>query len=238
MTSSHAIGHFSVALYRITRQRQAPGGSVAGNGLLMSFQCGFFRLNATLVTSSAHSPILQIEIVRSARQHAFTPPKHSEPVTTSRPAGASPLTFTVCGLPGSLLVTVIVPAAGPKPVGAKRIGSASESPGPITSGKDSTSGAWNGAVAVIANTVTGQWPLLLSTSGLSANRPTQTLPKLPLSAIAMLRRGAGASPRTRTICGEAGSLLKMVIVPAFSPSASGAKRIGMSIESPTPSLIG
>src|SRR6516162_4963728 len=124
----------------MTRPRHAPGGRVAGKGLLISFQCGFFRLNATLVTCSGHSPMLQMEIVRSARQQAHTPPKQSEPVTTSRPAGASPLTFTVCGLPGSLLVTVIVPAAGPKPVGAKRIGKSSESPGAISSGNDRTLG--------------------------------------------------------------------------------------------------
>src|SRR5580658_196395 len=118
----------------MTTPRHAPGGSVAGKGLLISFQCGFLRLNATLVTSSAHSPMLQMESVRSARQQAFTPPKHSEPLTTRRPAGVSPLTLTMCGLLGSLLVTVIVPAAGPWLVGAKRIGKSIESPGPTTSG--------------------------------------------------------------------------------------------------------
>ena len=66
----------------------------------------------------------------------------------------------------SLLVTVITPAAGPKPVGAKRIGKSSESPGPINNGNDRTSGARNAADDdVTADTVTGQWPLLLSKSG-------------------------------------------------------------------------
>src|SRR5580658_10415026 len=97
----------------MTTPRHAPGGSVEGKGLLISFQCGFLRLNATLVTSSAHSPMLQMDSVRSARQQAFTPPKHSEPVTTRRPAGTCPLTCTVCGLSGSLLVIVIVPVAAP-----------------------------------------------------------------------------------------------------------------------------
>lgn len=91
---------------------------------------------------------------------------------------------------------------------------------------------------MIANTVTGQWPLLLSTSGSSAKLPTQTLPKLPLLAMARLRRGAGASPETLTTCGEAGSLLNTVIVPTFGPRLSGANRIGISIASPTSSLIG
>jgi hypothetical protein len=72
----------------------------------------------------------------------------------------------VCGEAGSLLVTVITPAVGPKLVGAKRVGKASESPGPINNGNDRTSGARNAADDdVTADTVTGQWPLLLSKSG-------------------------------------------------------------------------
>ena len=38
MTSSQDLGHFSVALYRIRTLRHEPGCSVAGNGLLISFQ--------------------------------------------------------------------------------------------------------------------------------------------------------------------------------------------------------
>src|SRR5438270_13779810 len=102
----------------MTRPRHAPACREAGKGLLISFQCGFLRLKATLVTRRAHSPMLQIEIVLSARQHALTPPKQRDPVTTRRPAGASPATCTMCGLPGSLLRIVISPVAGPIAVGA------------------------------------------------------------------------------------------------------------------------
>jgi hypothetical protein len=55
-----------------------------------------------------------------------------------------------------------------------------------------------------------------SKSGSSAKLPKQTLPKLPVFAMARLRRGVGASPKTRTICGEAGSLLVIVIVPGYN----------------------
>src|SRR4029077_16329417 len=74
MTNSQHLGHFSVALYRIKTLRHEPGCSVAGNGLLINFQCLLLRLNATLVTRSWQSPTLHIEMVRSPRQHAFTPP--------------------------------------------------------------------------------------------------------------------------------------------------------------------
>jgi hypothetical protein len=63
--------------------------------LLTIFQCRFFRLKATLVTWRSHSPVLQTESVRSAQQHAYTPPKHSDPVTVSLPAGAVPETVIV-----------------------------------------------------------------------------------------------------------------------------------------------
>src|SRR5712691_8398597 len=174
--------------------RHEPGCSVAGNGLLTSFQCGFFRLNLTLETCRGHSPTLQMASVRSARQHAFTPPKQSEPVTASLPDGASPVTANVCGLPGSPLVTVMVAAFGPKLAGAKRIGIVSELPGPMSKENDWTFGTRNSADEdEIAETVSGHGPLLLRMSGSSAKRPTQTLPKLPLLAMMRLRRGAGAS---------------------------------------------
>ena len=117
MTSSHALGHFSVALYRISTVRHDPGCSVAGNGLFTSFQCLLFRLNATLVTCSLQSPTLQIAIVRSPRQHAFTPPMQVEPVTASFPAGAFPKKATLFAPVGSSLVTVAVPDFAPKLAG-------------------------------------------------------------------------------------------------------------------------
>src|SRR5271165_6041053 len=103
----------------MTTDRQEPGCSVAGKGLLIDFQWRFVRLNATLETFSLQSPTLQIEIVRSSRQHARTPPKNVEPVTASLPAGALPETWIDRGPPGSLLSTVMrVPGGvGPRLVG-------------------------------------------------------------------------------------------------------------------------
>src|SRR5208337_95059 len=103
----------------MTRARHEPGRSVAGNGLLINFQCRFLRENATLETCSLQSPTLQIQITRSSRQHACTQPKNVEPVTASFPAGALPETPIDRGPLGSLLCTVMwVPAGvGPRPVG-------------------------------------------------------------------------------------------------------------------------
>src|SRR6516165_5973573 len=101
----------------MTTPRHEPGCSVAGNGLLTSFQCLLFRLNATLETWSLQSPTLQIAMVRSTRQQAGTAPKIVEPVTASFPAGAAPDTFTCFGPAGSLLLTVMVPKNAPIPVG-------------------------------------------------------------------------------------------------------------------------
>src|SRR5580700_217696 len=134
MTSSQARGHFSVALYRTTTPKHEPGRSVCGNGLLTSFQCLCFRLSTTPVTCKLHSPMLQIESVRSAAQQAFTPPKQREPVTTSLPGGASPETAIVLGLDGSSLATVMAAAFDPKLVGWKRIGISTASPAPIVKG--------------------------------------------------------------------------------------------------------
>src|ERR1035441_3566475 len=101
MTNSQHLGHFSVALYRIRTLRHEPGCSVAGNGLLINFQCLLLRLNATLVTYSLQSPTLQIEMVRSPAQHAFTPPMQVEPVTASFPEGTFPETATLLAPVGS-----------------------------------------------------------------------------------------------------------------------------------------
>src|SRR5579864_4666951 len=103
----------------MTTARHEPGCSVAGNGLLISLQWRLLRLKITLETCSRQSPALQIEIVRSSRQQARTPPKKVEPVTTNRPAGALPETAIERGPPGSLLFTVIkVPGGvGPSPDG-------------------------------------------------------------------------------------------------------------------------
>src|SRR5579859_4608414 len=124
-------------------------------------------------------------------------------------------------------------------VGAKRIGTYSESPGPISNGNDSASGTSKAPeVEVMLVTLTGHSPLLLMTNGCSAKWPTQTLPKPPRLPISRLRRGRGATPDTCTKWGEVGSLLSIRIVAAKLPTDFGAKRIGTSIESPTSSLIG
>ena len=82
-------------------------------------------------------------------------------------------------------------------------------------------------------------PLLVTISGSSANEPTQTSPKLPAFAMIRFALGAARTPETATTCGPAGSLLRMVIAPAFGPSgADGWKRMTTSIESPGPTRRG
>src|ERR1700722_20688981 len=115
----------------MTTGRHEPGCSVAGKGLFSNLQCRLLRLNRTLVTRRAQSPVLQTERVRSAQQHAFTPPKVVDPAIASFPEGASPETLTLIGLAGSSLVTVIVPVLEPKPRGLNRIGTGRASPGPM-----------------------------------------------------------------------------------------------------------
>src|SRR5215470_7482381 len=118
----------------MTIGRHEPGCSVAGNGLLSSFQRRLLRRKCTLVTLRAQSPVLQIDRVRSAQHPAFTPPNVVEPVTVSLPEGASPETLMLTGLAGSSLVTAIVAALAPKLSGLNRIGTDSASPDPIVIG--------------------------------------------------------------------------------------------------------
>src|ERR1700677_3306894 len=108
----------------MTKPRHEPGCKLAGKGLLISFQKGLLRLNSTLNMCRLQSPTLQMEIMRSAVQQAFTPPKHVEPVTASLPGGAVPDRATTWGPAGSSLKTVIEPDEEPSPVGAKRMGTA------------------------------------------------------------------------------------------------------------------
>jgi hypothetical protein len=163
-----------------------------------------------------------MEIVRSAQQHAVTPPKTVDPVTASSPEGALPFTAIVAGLAGSLLITVIVPETGPKPVGWNRIGTVSEPPAAMFNGYDSTSGTRNAVeFDVIASIVNVHLPLLFNTSGSSAKCPTQTFPKFPVSARIRFSFGVGALPDTATMLGLVGSLLKILIVPAKAPGPKG-----------------
>ena len=81
----------------MTSGRHEPGRSFAGKGLLSNLQRRLLRLKRTLVTSRAHSPVLQIERVRSAQHPTVTPPNVVEPETVSLPGGASPETLTLIG---------------------------------------------------------------------------------------------------------------------------------------------
>src|SRR5215475_12214003 len=81
-------------------------------------------------------------------------------------------------------------------------------------------------------------PLFVTIKGSSAKEPTQTLPKLPVFAMIRFALGGGAVPETRTVCGLAGSSLKIVITPDFAPKVEGWNRSATSIESPAPTTIG
>ena len=177
--------------------------------------------------------------VRCSQWQHFTPPKIVDPVIVSWPVGASPSTVIVCGLPGSLLVTVMLADLGPKLVGRKRIGAARKFPPAIRSGYDNTWGTRNsGDDDVIPLIVSAQWLLLFKISGSSEKDPTQTLPKCPVSAIIKLSRDVWATPVTRIVCGLAGSLLVTVSVAALLPGLVGSKRNGIDSESPAPTVNG
>src|SRR6516162_10269746 len=127
-----------------------------------------------------------MESVRSAQQHAFTPPKIVEPAIVSFPGGALPDTFSVTGPAGSSLLIVIVPDLAPKLAGSNRMGSGSPSPGPIVIGNESTCGTRkSGELEVIPVIVRVHLPLFVTISGSSKKDPTQTFPKFPV--LAMIR---------------------------------------------------
>ena len=142
-------------------------------------------LERDAVTWSAHSPTLQIEIVRSARQQALTPPKHSEPVTASLPAGASPLHLHLVRARGSFVVTVIVRRLGAelRRREADRHGQRVARCDQERVGERLRDDEVGATTRLMPDTVSGQWPLLFRISGSSANEPTQTLPKSPRSAM-------------------------------------------------------
>ena len=91
---------------------------------------------------------------------------------------------------------------------------------------------------VIPVTVRGQTPALPRVRGWSENVLRQTPPKLPGSARRVTSLGAGALPETWINFGLAGSLLKTVTIPAFTPKDVGRKRMGMSIDEPGPTVSG
>src|SRR5262245_4188903 len=105
-------------------------------------------------------------MVRSPRQHSFTPPMHVEPVTTSRPDGASPDTTTAFTPIGSSLVIVMEADLTPKLVGAKRSGITNDVPGAISSGYAITFGVTNSPDDdAMLKTVSVHRPLFCSVSG-------------------------------------------------------------------------
>src|SRR5271169_5495460 len=176
-----------------------------------------------------------MEMVRSALQHAWMPPKNVEPVTASWPDGASPVTAMDAGLAGSLLVMVTLAEAGPTLVGAKRIGSGTDSPGPMDIGYEMTCGTWKSADELVMPVIERtQAPLLFRIRGSSANEPTQAVPMFPLSAMARTSRGVGATPDTETVRGPSRSLLNNVSVALAPPTLEGWKRITISMVSPGP----
>src|SRR4026207_1396498 len=118
---------------------------MAGNGLLTRTKSGQGITKETLLTSRLHRPTLQMGMVFSLMNPAHTPPKSVEPVTRTSPEGTLPETETMrLGETGSVLPTTIVADLGPKaPLGWKRIGTATESPGWMTNGKFTTAGTMN-----------------------------------------------------------------------------------------------
>src|ERR1700734_2808181 len=90
----------------------------------------------------------------------------------------------------------------------------------------------SGELELIAVMVRVHAPVLQRVSGLSAMASTQVCPKLPELAIMSARRGDGAKPETETKAGLAGSLLKMVMVPAAGPVLLGWNLMGSRIEVP------
>src|SRR5450759_1571537 len=217
----------------MVRLRHDPACSVAGNGLLRIVQCEFFRLNPTELTWSLQSPTLQIAIVRSAQQCAFTPPNEVVPVTASLPDGTVPETPTVRFPAGSSLSISIVAAFAPAETGANRTGTSSEPPAAMVSGSAKTDGVQNsGDEELILVTVRTHLPLLAKVSDASRNDPMQTGPKSPALAIKVVSSGGGANPDTARLCGLAGSLLNSWTVPDRSPYAVGANRNVTSSASP------
>src|SRR5512133_3541188 len=174
MTSSQHFGPAQVGVNRMRTPRHDPGRMVAGNGLLtilnvaqhwserLSFLSSCLSsqsqssqsrqpaligsgLNATFVTWRSQSPLLQIEMVRSARWPRSTGPKWPLPVTTRCPLGAVPVRASVRGPAGSSLVTVNVADFAPKLVGSKRICTSAEAPAAMTMGYTTTWGTRNSA---------------------------------------------------------------------------------------------
>ena len=199
------------------------------------------RLNATLVTCSVQSPTLQIEMVRSPRQQAFTPPN-------ARRAGDGELAGrriagngdALRGPVGSSLVTVIVPDFAPKLVGWKRIGTCREPPASMVSGYDKTLGTRNSAEEEVMP--------VIGKRALSAVAQGQHLvherSDARVAEVAGVRDDHGqpwrpcASPDTITVLGPLGSLLITVIVADFDPKLAGWNRIGTSRKLPASMVSG
>src|ERR1700722_16692239 len=112
-------------------------------------------------------------------------------------------------------------------------------PGATVNGNTRTPGTMNSVDEEgMPVTVSGQCPVLVKVSGKSAKESMHTFPKLPVAAMIVTRRGAGAVPERRISLGLAGSSLVMVIKVDFGPTPMGWRRMGTSIETPAPMING
>ena len=139
-------------------------------------------------------------------------------------AGAVPETATARIPPGSLLKMLSVTAFAPKLVGRKRTGNAMDSPAPRTSGWNSTLGSLNSGDDEKMPSRAADRSLLLRNRSLSTKFRRLALPKLRLSAIAVVSRAAARHPGRRQVDrGAFGSLLRMRMV-----AVSGRRPTGRS----------
>src|ERR1019366_3860507 len=111
------------------------------------------------------------------------------------------------------------------------MGTAMALPGAMANGNARTPGTTNsGDDEAISLTMSGHCPALLRVTGMSVKESRHTFPKLPVSAMMVTSRGAGALPERSMTPGLAGSSLVMVILADFEPTLAGWKRIGTSID--------
>ena len=235
----HALGHFSVALYRISTLKHDPGRSVAGNGLLMSFQWLLLRLKATLVTCRSQSPTLQIAIVRSPRQHSLTPPMHVDPVTTSRPRRVArdrnrlrPGRIVAADRNGGRLCA----EAGwrkPNPHGHRGTRRDLNGIGRDSRHHELARGRHDARYRERARSAVEQ-----GEGQVLEGVERRLCQSCPCWGSPSRDSGAGAVPETASVRTPARSLLKIVSVAAFAPKLAGRKRNGNATESPTPITSG
>ena len=170
---------------------------------------------AMLVIVSVHRPLLLSVSGSSLKDPTQQLPKLPlfAIIRASLGAGATPDTLTVRGPAGSLLTSVMVAPFAPKLAGWKRIAASVDEPGFTSRGAERCGAGNSPEDELMAVTSSGQVPLLLIVSSSSLNEPTHTLPKSPLSAIAVTSVGVPCMPvAVRSTKGAKGSLLLIRIV--------------------------